>query len=81
MGQNYRLLSATRLPKVHFQYTLIRHILQVCLSIFLTSRVCTLTLSSASRYRGIIFNHYDRRHLTVITKWIVNQNLRNLLWF
>ena len=29
MGQNFRLLSATRLPKVLFQYTLIRLNLQV----------------------------------------------------
>ena len=29
-------------------------------------------LSSASRYGGIIFNHYNRRHLTIVAKWIVD---------
>ena len=79
MGQNIRLLSAMRLPKVLFQYTLIPLNLQAQVStIFIfyerhaiLSRL-QYVLGSSLRHRGIIFNHHDWCHLAIIAKWIID---------
>ena len=79
MGQNIRLLSAMRLPKVLFQYTLIRRNLQAYVStiVIFYERHMILSrfqyaLGSSLRHRGIIFNHHNRCHLAIITKWIID---------